>query len=127
MNRLETELAFLEELSFKLGDVSTGAFSYKDWITVRDEDGCGTVRCAWGYAPKLIPSANIECKMINGKEQVITTPTDFFQEITESEIRFMFYGKDLEEPHNGELFGVGLEASLQQVINRIRYVINKYA
>lgn len=121
-----------KELLTKLRDglMTLKPEEFKYWLLVSEFDyrtGCGTVCCALGWAPRFIPESGFywrygELDHRWGVSNFLKAVSIF--ELDKSEINFMFYGCPIHEgEHDIEKFGKGYDATLQQVINRITYVI----
>ncbi len=98
-------------------------FDYSEYVAEYDNyKDCGTVCCAWGWVPALVPESGI--RWIRGAISVFHNDYKW-KTIDQKQSDFMFLGEpNPHEFHDEELFGDNLDSTLEQVINRIEYIIN---
>jgi len=122
------DLELLKKLVAGLKTLGDSEFLYSSFVRKYDEENeCGTVCCAWGWMPKFVPEAGVIWGL---KSNWLNTTKHPFEvlEIDGDLIDFMFYGQDLPTELGGRdyhLFGDGYNSSLEQVINRIDFIIEK--
>ena len=128
-NKMEkiTDLELLKKLVAGLKTLEDSQFKYRPFVSQYDrKNECGTVCCAWGWMPKFVPESGVRW-VLEADGDVSHHPSDVL-EIDGDLIDFMFYGYDFPTylgEHDFDLFGDDYDSTLEQVINRIEFVIEK--
>ena len=114
MEKLIEEIRWLEKLSDGIRELKPEEFNYNHYVSkyVHEEDLCGTICCAYGWMPRLVPEANVKWEYgihdPYGSVTMSKYPSDTFKEISKefidvslitphvitgkTLINFMFYG-----------------------------------
>ena len=121
------DLELLKKLVAGLKTLGDSEFLYSSFVRKYDEENeCGTVCCAWGWMPKFVPEAGVKWVLKAGGG--ISHYPSHVLEINKGLIDFMFYGNYFPPKlgvHDFDLFGGEFDSTLNQVINRIDFVIEK--
>lgn len=136
MTKQENGVKMLRKLLEGVKTLDDIQFDYSRYVSEQDSDGCGTVCCFIGWAPRFIPEIGYKWGSTKGGNFLETTenyPLNGYQVAEDfglplSEIDFMFYAdpNPHEETHEYDRFGNGWDANLEQVINRVEYILERY-
>ena len=145
--KLKEQVEWLKKLVDGLKTINKDEFRYNAYVSqeeIKDGNICGTVCCAFGWMPRFVPESGVTWQSLF-YGNVTKMRTDTFSEIRYLFASFMFGGHALDifmtnpledqfktfvkdKPVNNnstfdKMFGDGLSANLEQVINRIEVTI----